>query len=225
VLGAEVERSQRFSKLVSDDFGATEYNIAYGGRGNMMSLALTIAHAEVEQPDYIVFGVSSIYRTFGLTDPDANHKFNDLAYWNSKQEYQENFAVNFSFSPTMSAKYDPNINKYLPIYRNNLQAHLELACITTTLSEYSRQSGIPVCVFPALNIKDYIQEISNTPVLDTVLNPRNSPVWLDCDFDQLARKNQDRMVQGHPGALTHREFSAIIIERIKRDLNERNTNC
>ena len=220
VMGAEVERSERFSKLVSDALGATEYNIAYGGRSNMLSLALTITQAQETSPDYIVFGATSLARSFGLTDLSTSSKFNNLAEWNEKSEFQNIHSNVFSFSPTQPSPHAA-VNQSIPVYRNNLFAHLELACIVNTLSEFSRNSGVPVCVFPAMNIKQYPEEINGVSVQDTVLSVKNNPNWLDHNFHNMAKENNDIRRQGHPGALTHRQFSAILIERIKRDLNDK----
>lgn len=219
VLGAEVERSERFSKLVSEALGATEYNIAYGGRSNMMSLALTITQAQETSPDYIVFGVSGLTRHFGMVDMSTNANYNNLAVWEN-DEYQDNGDTTFAFSPTLPAPH-PAVTQSIPVYRNNLFAHLELACIVNTLSEFSRKSGVPVCVFPAMNIKHYPEEINGVSVQDTVLSVKNNPNWLDHNFDNMAKENNDIRPRGHPGALTHRQFSAILIERIKRDLDDK----
>jgi hypothetical protein len=220
VLGAEVDRSKRFSKLVSGELGASEHNIASGGRSNMLSLALTIAKAQEISPDYIVFGVSGPTRHFGMVDLSQHSNYDDLTVWEG-DEYANNKAVVFSFGPTLPA---PNqaINRSLPVYRNNLFVGLELACITSTLAEYSQQSGTPVCVFPAMKIQQYTKSINGVDITDTVLDVKESAVWLDTNFENLAEQNADVMQYGHPGALTHRQFASILSERIKKDLNERN---
>lgn len=221
VYGAEIDFSERFSALVCDELGAEEYNIAYGGRGNDMSLLMTLTEAERVKPDYIVFGLTYLHRTVGLRNPDADLNTIKLGDWNEGTYYdnhKEAYQINLHMcDPGVPMK--DKIQSLVPVFQNELATYSNLLGILSTLERYSDRTGIPVCVFPAVRINEVVPSRLNGIVLaDTVFGiPFDSHIWFDTCLTEY--KQFDEMPEGHPGPIANKEFAKVLLKRIREDLD------
>lgn len=221
VYGAEIDFSERFSALVCNELGAEEYNIAYGGRGNDMSLLMTLTEAERIKPDYIVFGLTYLHRTVGLRNPDVDISKIKLGDWEDGTYYdnhQETYQINLHMcDPGVPMK--DKIQAMVPVFQNELATYSNLIGILSTLERYSQRTGIPVCVFPAVRINKVVPSTLNgIDLSNTAFGiPFDSHIW----FNECITlyKTIDEMPEGHPGPLANKEFSKVLLARIKKDLN------
>lgn len=221
VYGAEIEREQRFSRLVCDALGAEEYNIAYGGRGSDMSAVLAITESERIQPDYIVFGLTFLHRTVGLVEPDTPLDNVYLGEW-LDDTYHDNHRVAFQINTHMVDPGVPmrkEIEAMVPTFRNDLAAYVDLVGIIALLDNYSKKSGIPMCIFPAVELEEWSpKKLNGINLSGTSLEfPPKSQSWFNECLTRYKR-NIDSMPDGHPGPESNRLFADKLIERIRQDL-------
>jgi len=226
VYGAEVERHERFSYLVSQALGAEELNVAQGGRSNAMSAYTILLEAVKQQPDYIVFGLSYNDRTF-VPDETGFNEYVDNEYllYRPLQDSGDMAEVGYQMSshppnPHMPMK-EELLNTY-SLYRNRPLSHLEKMSIVYMLKALSETSGIPMCIFPSVN-NENIVKINDVDMNDTILAyPPNIPQWFDIpnatSFKNLGYIFDDFMPGGHPGPRSNKYFADVLVNRIKKDL-------
>lgn len=222
VMGAEVEKSQRFSHLVCDKLNATEYNIAYGGRGNLMSALLAITEAERIKPDIIVFGFTHPCRTFvhnsGLDFPvdKINEGKYILSEWKDTDFHDNTIQLRGGNKITDNV---PNANVLIetfPAYRNSIQTQVEQVAVYKMLVDYAQVNNIKLCAFQSFDSTEYITRIHDVDITNTSIQwPPKDNLWLQERMDIIARREDDVRTGNHPGPTTHRIFANLILDKLE----------
>lgn len=222
VQGVEVKEHERFSHLVCKALGAEEYNIAQGGRGNMMSAILAITEAEKTRPDYIVFGITYSHRCFYI---EEDTQYDNLISWQPCPVDEAWVDRTWQLSPSLTNPdiiYQDEILKTIPIYRNNLYVYTEITMIINFLIQSCRKLGIPLCVFHGANPEPEPSSINGVPISETLLQmPRSEPEFLELDLRAFVNygNEYDMQPERHPGPIANRAFADLLISKIKSDLN------
>lgn len=229
--GAEIEKNERFSYLVSEYFGAEEINIAEGGRGNVSTALLTITEAEKQKPDYIVINITFPQRSFfprqinhGYRDLRGKHD-NDIVNIVDNDWHENVWRLQSNSMHGDNLPMGKEIEQVFPLFRNDRHTFMEMMGTIYLLKSFSEQSGIPMCIFSGPRMCDVPIELNHMKVEGTVLEyPPKIPQWLD--FGELAptyievgMNLNDMMPRNHPGPIANKYAAERIIDKIKTDLN------